>query len=72
MQHRLLCVELLLFLLAVYCLVFPLGCNSFRGAHAVECLVTLWLDSGCVEQGWLYPKTLDERQLSKWDKLNLQ
>ena len=37
--------------LEIFSLVFPHGCVKFKGPHSVECLHSMWLDSGCLFNG---------------------
>jgi len=48
-------------------LEFPYGCQHYRGPHSPACVVTIWREVGCVDDGWKHPSNLTTEQ---WDILN--
>jgi len=53
------------------CLAFPTGCSSYTGPNNISCFVTIWLSSGCVEEGWKYPEELTAKEVYKLNQLSL-
>ena len=53
-------------------LEFPMNCLAFWGPHTLECLLSIWRDSGCLEEGELFPLKLSEEDLESYFKLNLK
>ena len=41
------------------------------GPHSVDCQVTIWIESGCIEAGKEFPKKIDPIQNQSYDILNL-
>lgn len=39
-------------------LVYPENCRTYHGPHAADCLESIWNNSNCVQQGFLYPNKL--------------
>ena len=50
---------------------FPLGCNSYVGPNPVECYRTIWIETGCVREGYASPDNMS-RQNAFLDKSNLK
>jgi len=44
-----------------YVLVLPAGCTRYRNMHTDECLITIWEEAGCIEQGTFYPTKLQNK-----------
>jgi len=54
------------------CLEFPVHCIAFWGPHSVECLIDIWLELGCLEEGVYFPDNLNSEQMEILVNLNLK
>ena len=52
-------------------LVLPSGCNNFRGPHSLTCLINVWEDAGCIEEGSKYPPLLTYHENYTYNYMNL-
>nr|XP_026695288.1 uncharacterized protein LOC108950586 isoform X2 [Ciona intestinalis] len=44
--------------LECYGIVYPENCNSYRGPHSIDCLITIWEEVDCKVKGQRYPGDL--------------
>jgi len=50
-------------------LVFPDDCTSYDGPHSRKCLTPLWLEGGCLADGYLAPNNMSELEYTLWKDL---
>ena len=53
-------------------LAFPEGCKSYKGPHNEDCYRTIWLEVGCLKEGYGYPSRLTLSAATKLKDLNLR
>ena len=53
-------------------LVFPEGCTSYNGPHALQCLLSLWNETNCLPEGTSNPATLSRHDRFALNQLNIQ
>ena len=41
-------------------LEFPSGCSTFQNPHDVDCYQSMWIGSGCSQDGLNYPSNMSE------------
>jgi len=51
---------------------FPPGCISYLGPHTLECYKSIFLEVGCIENGYDWPDNLTERDLATYDYFNIR
>ena len=51
---------------------FPFGCLNYRGPHDRLCLAAIWLEVGCIEEGYLYPTNMTDKTIRHLSTLNLR
>ena len=49
----------------------PEGCSSFIGPHSTQCLATVWLKAGCIEEGNRFPTKLTPAELLTYSQRDL-
>jgi len=50
---------------------FPRGCTHYDGEHSLECLIRMWLEYGCIEEGENFPQKLKPSAFDQISGLNL-
>jgi len=53
-------------------IAFPQGCTTFRGEKPLRCLITLWMESGCIEDGEHFPSRAPPATTNTWNNRNLK
>jgi len=48
---------------------YPDRCMSFKGPHIISCYHTIWIEAGCIIDGFDYQNNFD---LANFRELNLQ
>ena len=38
----------------------PDGCIHVRGPHSLDCLTSVWLSVGCLQEGYSFPENMTE------------
>jgi len=51
--------------------VFPSGCENYYGPHSIACLVTMWEEIGCLDEGEAHPNKLKPEDLMRLNLKNL-
>ena len=51
---------------------FPEGCETFNGPNPLECYDSLWLEVGCLKDGFAYPHNREELGQKDLDLLDLK
>ena len=51
--------------------VLPSHCGTYYGPHSLECLETLWLESGCLIEGHATPSNLTADRLASLGAMNI-
>ena len=52
--------------------MLPYGCASYNGPFSVECLGSIWKESGCLPEGTAHPSKLEPQDLAELNNLNLE
>ena len=58
--------------ISFYIPVFPHGCLSYYGPHQLNCLVTIWHESGCVSQGSYAPEFANPDVIAKYNRMDIR
>ena len=52
--------------------VLPNGCGDVKGPYYLKCLLSIWRDAGCLEEGYGSPVNLSSSELELYNELSLK
>ena len=53
-------------------IVFPNGCQTYEGTHLPLCLESMWLDIGCLKEGYNWPVHLTDHEIDDLTHMTLR
>ena len=53
-------------------LEFPFGCSLYSGINPIVCYETMWVEAGCIKEGFLSPGMLSTQDLADLQNMNLR
>ena len=49
------------------------SCNRSETEYSfVDCLSQLWLDAGCISEGFMFPEKLSRKDISEYNKMTIR
>jgi len=51
--------------------VFPEYCQLYFGPHSIDCVTSIWLNGGCIEEGYKNPSNFTTADIVFYNQLSI-